>query len=301
MIFNNKNITTVGSIALDNIETRFEKKERVVGGSAIYFSIAASLFTQVHIIGIIGDDFPQEKIKMLKGRNVNTSNIITCSGKTFSWGGKYSDDFHTRETLFTNLGVFENFNPIVSNNLANKHNLLFLANIHPALQMAVLKQCPMASTVITDTMNLWIDTDLDGLLQVIKKTNILILNDEEAKQLINDTNLEKCANQIHQMGPKEVIIKLGSKGCLYSTIKEKKYIGAFKDVTVKDPTGAGDSFAGAFLGYLTKYGHEKIEDALIFGNALASYTIESIGIDVLQNITEETIMKRFLKIKKELL
>ena len=300
MLYNEKHITTVGSIALDNIETVYEKKDFVVGGSAIYFSIAASLFTKVYTIGVIGKDFPKKKIELLQSRNINTSNIVECDGKTFSWGGKYNHDFSKRETLFTNLGVFANFDPMVSASLSKKNNLLFLANIHPALQMKVLEQCPFSCKVITDTMNLWIDTDLAGLKKVIKKTDILILNDEEAMQLINNNDLKYCANKIHSLGPKEVIIKLGAKGCLYSTTDCKTYIKAYTKVKVKDPTGAGDSFAGAFLGYLTKYGHSNVKDALIFGNALASFTIESIGTTALESINEKTVMGRFSEIKKSL-
>ena len=288
---NQNQILTVGSIALDNLETIKGKRERVLGGSATYFSMAASHFSEIRVVGVIGTDFTEDGHQIFRGDNIDNQNIQILDGETFAWGGKYADDFSTRETLFTNLGVFADFNPKIIDSHLNTP-IVFLGNIHPDLQMNVINQMRDDSLIISDTMNLWIDISLNRLWDVIEKTDVFLLNDEEAMQLTGETNLDLCAQNLLQKGPQTVIIKKGAKGSMVRGDVNMDNIPVFPGVDVFDPTGAGDSFAGGFCGYIAKYGKENLVDAIIFGSAIASFTVSQFSVDGLRNITIEDINQR---------
>ena len=281
----NQDIVVVGSVAFDDIETIKGRKNRLLGGSGIYFSLASSLFSKTHLIGIVGDDFNQDDIEMLHSKSISTHYLVHEQGQTFSWGGKYSDDFSHRETLFTELGVFQNFNPIIDTSQLDKP-ILFLANIQPSLQMSVLNQADNASLIVMDTMNLWIDNNYNQLIEVIKKTDILLINDEEIIQLTNESDILAAANKLLDLGLNYIIIKQGSKGAsiISSNTKASIFIPAVPNIDVFDPTGAGDSFAGAFLGYIALNKELDIINAVKYGTALASYTVSAFGINGIKNL-----------------
>lgn len=288
----NTNITVVGSIALDTLETTKGNRSEMLGGSATYFSIAASIFSRVEVIGIVGNDFPQEGWDIFNSQNIDNTNIIVENGSTFRWGGKYSDDYSKRETLFTKLGVFENYKPLVRKS-KNEQGILFLANIHPSLQMNVLNQMSdKVSLVVTDTMNLWIDTDIDGLRQVISKSDIFMLNDEEAFQLTGISDLQEAGYEIIAMGPSTVVIKMGSNGAMLFSENNITIIPSVPEINVFDPTGAGDSFAGGFIGYLSKFGRENFIEALLYASSIASFTVSDFGTKKIQNLSLKDIEYR---------
>ena len=294
----NDSILTIGSIALDTIETKDGFRKNILGGSASYFSIAASYFRQVNVLGVIGNDFPKEYWDLYKKFQINTDNIEIKPGSTFRWGGKYSDDYNTRETLFTELGVFDNYSPIINDSIQNS-KLIFLGNIHPDMQMSVINKTSNEQIIILDTMNLWIDISLDSLKSVIKKTNIFLLNDEEAFLLTNTKNIEDAALILSNMGPDIVIIKKGSLGSYILDTKQKLKVNvpAFSIDKVVDTTGAGDSFAGGFVGCLK---NNNIIDSVVTGSAIASFTVSAFGVEGLLNITKAEIEERIKHIKMEI-
>ena len=294
-----KDIVVVGSVAFDDIETSKGKKNRLLGGSGLYFSIASSLYTKTHLIGIVGDDFDQEYIDMLNSKFISTDYLIKEKGKTFSWGGKYSDNFDQRDTLFTDLGVFEKFNPKINKAKFDKP-ILFLANIQPQLQMQVINQLDNASLIVMDTMNLWIDNSLIELKEVIKIVDILLINEEEIVDLTGIDDLYKAGISILKNGPKYVIIKKGSKGSIIVSNDENISIPAVPNIDVFDPTGAGDSFAGGFLGYLSTNQKFDLHGAVIHGTAIASYTVSGFGIEAIEKIKFKNIKKR-VKLLEELI
>ena len=288
---NKTNISVVGSIALDSLKTSKGNRENLLGGSATYFSIAASKFSPVEVIGIVGNDFPEEYWEILNSDNIYSQNIIEENGKTFRWGGEYNYDYSHRETLFTELGVFEHFKPnIVSS--STKDGILFLANIQPSLQMEVLNQIDNASLIVMDTMNLWIDNNYDELIEVIKKVDILLINDEEILQLTNNSNLEYAAHDLLGDKLKHIIIKRGGDGSLIVSNGSTTSIPAVPNINVFDPTGAGDSFAGGFLGYIASNSELNIINAVITGTAIASYTVSDFGIRGIKNLQLHNIEKR---------
>jgi len=286
------NITVVGSIALDSLETPKGNREALLGGSAMYFSLSASLFSKVELIGIVGTDFPENGWETLKSKNIDYTNIEIKEGKTFSWGGRYSDDYSTRDTLFTELGVFETYKPVIKNS-SNENGILFLANIHPSLQLDVLRQMKSKiSMVVSDTMNLWIDIDLEGVKEVISKSNIFLLNDEEAMQLTGITDMIEAGQAIQDMGPETVIIKLGGEGSLLIEKDECFHVPCVPGVDVYDPTGAGDSFAGGLIGFISQNGFNNKKDALIYASAIASFTVSDFGINKLLNLNFDDVNTR---------
>ena len=286
------NISVIGSIALDTLETPKGNQNNLLGGSATYFAIAASKFAPVEVIGIVGKDFPQDGWDVFNRNNINHDNIIREEGKTFRWGGKYNADYSSRDTLFTDLGVFEHFTPRIKNT-TNKNGILFLANIHPSLQLDVLnKMSGDISLVVSDTMNLWIDVDLKGLHQVIEASNIFLLNDEEAVQLTQISDLELAGKKILDMGPHTVIIKMGSKGSLLITSEISIKIPCVPDIDVYDPTGAGDSFAGGLIGYISKYGKQDMIEGLLYASSVASFTVSDFGINKILNLNLKDIESR---------
>ena len=285
-------ITVVGSIALDSLKTPKGNRDALLGGSAMYFSLSASLFSKVELIGIVGTDFPDNGWKTLKSKNIDYTNIEIKEGKTFSWGGRYSQDYSTRDTLFTELGVFETYKPVIKNSL-NDNGILFLANIHPSLQLNVLNQMKSnVSMVVSDTMNLWIDIDLQGVKEVISKSNIFLLNDEEAMQLTGISDMIEAGKEIQKMGPETVIIKLGGEGSFLIEKDECFHVPCVPGIDVYDPTGAGDSFAGGLIGFISQNGFNNKKDALIYASSIASFTVSDFGINKLLNLNLDDVKSR---------
>ncbi|MBT3252019.1 MAG: sugar kinase [Candidatus Marinimicrobia bacterium] len=292
-------ILAVGSIALDTIETSKGSRSNILGGSATYFGIAAALFAPVGLIGIVGDDFPESAIDLLKSKNIDLSNVQFKPGETFQWGGRYSSDYSSRETLFTKLGVFESFAPVVQCP-ENQSTYLFLGNIQPELQASVNDMLSDSKVVICDTMNLWIDNNPEELKQVLKKVDIFLLNDEEALQLTNQTDLQSAADSLRKIGPQIIVIKMGVKGALLVDATGSATIPVYPHVTVLDPTGAGDTFAGGFIGHICRNGSDSLVDAVISGAAIASFTVSGFGLEGLLEATQETLNERIKFIKQSM-
>ena len=291
-------ILIVGSIAIDTIETPFEKKSDVLGGSTTYSLVASGKKTDVSVVGIIGNDFPNEGYSLYRSYADDLSDLKTADGKTFRWGGRYHENWDDRDTLFTELGVFLDFNPILSESNKNRSHIL-LANIHPELQYSVILQNQNPDAVIVvDTMNLWIETTLPSLEKVISSSNILLINESESFLLTKEKNIKDAAIALLSMGPEMVVIKKGSKGAELFSDKDHIEIGAFPVTNVVDPTGAGDVFAGAFIASLAA--KESSESALLSASASASICIESFGTQKLQNASTEEINERIKLLNKTL-
>ncbi len=288
---NSKSILAVGSIALDTLETPLDKRTDILGGSATFFAVAASLFAPVNLIGVVGTDYPEEGWQLLRDRDVDLSDVQRVDGKTFRWGARYSKDLNRRETLFTELGVFENFQPNVSAK-NRKADLAYLGNIQPSLQLAVCSQLPPTSTIVADTMNLWIEVSREELHEVVEKSDIFLLNDEEAVQFTGQADLEDAAESLLRAGPSTVIIKQGKDGALLATKNSRRHIPVYPGAKVVDPTGAGDSFAGGLLGQLAQQAETGMEEAVIMAAATASYTVEGLGLEGLLKATPEGIRRR---------
>ena len=291
-------ILIVGSIAIDTIETPFEKKSDALGGSTTYSLVASGKKTDVSVVGIIGNDFPNEGYSLYRSYADDLSDLKTADGKTFRWGGRYHENWDDRDTLFTELGVFLDFNPILSESNKNRSHIL-LANIHPELQYSVILQNQNPDAVIVvDTMNLWIETTLPSLEKVISSSNILLINESESFLLTKEKNIKDAAIALLSMGPEMVVIKKGSKGAELFSDKDHIEIGAFPVTNVVDPTGAGDAFAGAFIASLAA--QESSESALLSASASASICIESFGTQKLQNASTEEINERIKLLNKTL-
>lgn len=291
-------ILIVGSIAIDTIETPFEKKSDVLGGSTTYSLVASGKKTDVSVVGIVGNDFPNEGYSLYRSYADDLSDLKTADGKTFRWGGRYHENWDDRDTLFTELGVFLDFNPILSESNKNRSHIL-LANIHPELQYSVILQNQNPDAVIVvDTMNLWIETTLPSLEKVISSSNILLINESESFLLTKEKNIKDAAIALLSMGPEMVVIKKGSKGAELFSDKDHIEIGAFPVANVVDPTGAGDVFAGAFIASLAA--QESSESALLSASASASISIESFGTQKLQNASTEEINERINLLNKTL-
>ncbi|MFQ6084065.1 MAG: PfkB family carbohydrate kinase [Candidatus Aminicenantia bacterium] len=293
-------LVVVGSVALDTIQTPYGKRERVLGGSCIYFALAAGFFTQPRIVGVIGEDFPKGYLESLEKRKIDLEGLKIDSGKTFYWEGIYGEDPDYRETVKTELNVFANFSPVLPESY-KKSDLVFLANIDPDLQFDVLSQVDNPKLVAIDSMNLWIQEKFDSLIKVIKKTNILFINEEEAKMLTQKLNIIKAGKELLKMGPSTVILKKGIHGALVFKKNSLLAVPAYPVEEVIDPTGAGDSFAGGFMGYLDRGGrvtYSKFCKALIYGSILASFVIEDFSVNRLMNLTPKEIKKRFQEFKK---
>ncbi len=287
-------ITVVGSVALDTVETPYGKSESELGGAATYFSISASFFTRVNMIGVIGNDFPEEYIQILKSRNINLDGLKRVEGKTFRWSGRYHRDINQRDTLDTQLNVFETFTPTISKEISQVP-YLFLGNIHPSLQLDVLRQAFPRFTGM-DTMNLWIETTPEDLQEVLSRIDILFINDSEAKQLSGEENLKKASREILNLGPDVLVIKKGEHGCLVFFEDEDIFsLPAYLLEDVVDPTGAGDSFAGGFMGYIAyrnSIDPEVLKEATVVGTVIASFTCESFGPRRLLSLTGEELKNR---------
>ncbi len=292
----------VGSIALDSVETPFDKVENALGGSSTYISLAASYFTHpVHIVGVVGEDFPSKYIEMLENHEIDTEGLqIIEGGKTFRWGGRYHYDLNVRDTLFTDLNVFENFDPVIPVK-SKKNSFVLLGNIIPSLQNKVLDQLEDPKFVVCDTMNLWIETTKEDLLEVLKRVDVLIINDSEARLLSNEPNLIKAAKVIEKLGPKYLIIKKGEHGALLFDGDTVFSAPAYPLENIFDPTGAGDSFAGGFVGYLHKtrdLSFENLKRAVIYGSALASFCVEQFSTKGIEYLDKLQIHDRFLEFRE---
>jgi sugar/nucleoside kinase (ribokinase family) len=289
-------LLVVGSVALDSIETPLARVENVLGGSATYFSVAASFFmTQVQLVAIVGDDFEKEYEDFLISKGIILSGLERAEGKTFHWAGRYNDDLSVAETITTELNVYEKFQPNLSESHKNAQ-YVFLANIHPELQLSVIQQTRNPKLIACDTMNLWIDTTLEALLKTLQEVEILILNDTEAQSLSGKMSLKEAAGVIFDYGPKQIIVKKGKHGVDFFSDSTSFSVPAYQLKKVVDTTGAGDSFAGGFMGYLAEVDDlslANIRKAVIYGNVLASFNIESFSINRLQTLTREEIDCRF--------
>ena len=282
-------ILIIGSISLDTIENNRGKREDLIGGSTTYATIAAGRSVPVNVVGVIGNDFPDEGLKIYK-RYANSLVDLECKeGNTFRWGGRYGENMDSRETLFTDLGVFSDFLPRLSTVNKNVSNV-FLANIHPSLQLSVINQMAGKPLIVTDTMNLWIETTKNKLLKVLKKSDILLINESEAELISGTKDIDRSAVQLQGLGPSTVVIKKGSSGAVLFHGEEKVSISAYPVKDVIDTTGAGDTFGGGFVSALASGG--TFRDALIKGSALASICVEGFGVESLLEVNLEEIKKR---------
>ncbi|MGI8624204.1 MAG: PfkB family carbohydrate kinase [Solirubrobacteraceae bacterium] len=285
-------VTVVGSIAFDAVETESGARERMLGGSATHFSLASSFFADTRVVGPVGEDFGAEELAVMRDRGVNTDDIErVAGGKTFFWAGRYERDVNVRHTLQTDLNVFETFEPKLSAASAASE-VLFLANIVPALQIAVREQCRDARFTALDSMNLWIDIARDDLVRAIGMVDCVIVNDGEIKQLTDEPNLVRAARAVLDMGPRIVIAKQGEYGSTMFTGDEVFSLPAYPTPDVVDPTGAGDVFAGGVVGYVAAHGEDDLRRALAYGTALASFNVEAFGTERLQTLTPEEVGER---------
>ncbi len=295
-------LLAVGSVAMDTIETPFGRVDNVLGGSATYIATAASYFvTPIRLVGVVGGDFPKEYIDFLESREIDLEGLqVVKSGKTFRWGGRYQYDLNTRETLFTELNVFEHFNPIIPPAF-RKSTYICLGNIDPELQRKVLDQIEKPRLVVGDTMNFWIKGKKNELLATLKRMDIVIINDAEARQLTEEANLIKAAKAIIRMGPKMIIIKKGEHGALLVTERTIFSAPAYPLEIINDPTGAGDAFAGGFIGWIAKtddLSEENCKRAVIHGSALASFCVEQFSLNRLKDLTSIEIQDRFREFRE---
>jgi len=293
----------VGTVAFDAIETPFGKTDKILGGAGTYIGLSASTFgIKSGIVSVVGGDFPQEYLDMLNAKNIDTSGIeIVKEGKTFFWSGKYHNDMNSRDTLVTELNVLEHFNPVVPEEFKDS-KIVMLGNLHPAVQMSVINQMAIKpKLIVLDTMDFWMNVALDDLKAVIKKIDVITINDEEARQLSGEYSLVNAAKVIHEMGPKYVVIKKGEHGALLFSEGQMFYAPALPLAAVFDPTGAGDTFAGGFTGYLAKTDNisfENMKNAVIYGSNLASFCVERFGTKRMENLSKEEIKNRLQQFKK---
>ena len=291
-----KTILVVGSIAIDTLETPMGIRRNMVGGSASFFSIAASMLAPIKTVGIIGDDFPEKGHDMFLSHGINMDNVQTANGKTFCWGGRYSDDYSSRETIYTELGVFESFSPEIKSE--DRHSpLVFLGNIQPSLQLKVANLMISPEYIISDTMNLWIDLDPDKLKDVITKSDIFLINHEEAEQLSGTADIVAASQIFLEMGPSVVVIKMGAEGSYVAQKNTGVFVPVYTTKNLIDPTGAGDSFAGGFVGYLSQQPVPDFVEAAVFGSAMASFCVEGFGVEPLMFVSQEQLATRIDKIK----
>lgn len=292
----------VGTVAFDAIETPFGKTDKILGGAATYIGLAAShLNVDSAVISVVGGDFPKKHLNLLKNKNIDVSGIeIVKDGKTFFWSGKYHNDMNSRDTLSTELNVLADFNPVVPETYKDA-DIVMLGNLHPIVQLSVLNQMESKPKLtILDTMNFWMDNTLEDLLQVIKKVDVITINDEEARQLTGEYSLRKAAKKIHSMGPKYVVIKKGEHGALIFSGSQVFYAPALPLEEVFDPTGAGDTFAGGFAGFLAaskNISFDNMKNAVIYGSALASFCVEKFGTQRMENLTNTEVNERLSQFK----
>lgn len=288
-------ILVIGSVAFDSVETPFGSGEDVLGGSATYFSTSASFFTGVQLVAVVGEDFPEEPRQFLSSRGVDLAGLQTCPGQTFRWKGRYGYDLNEAQTLETHLNVFETFHPILPESY-RQAEYIFLANIDPELQLEVLQQVEKPKLIACDTMNFWIDSKRDALIRTLGHVDILVINEAEVRQLADEANLVKASRAVLAMGPKTLVVKRGEYGVLVFTEHSVFSAPAYPLEEVFDPTGAGDTFAGGFMGYLAatdNLSDETIRKATVFGSVMASFTVEAFSLNRLRQLDWADVENRF--------
>lgn len=293
-------MVVVGSIAYDSLETPKGKRDKVLGGSASYFSTVASYFTKVGLVGVAGKDFKPEYSEFLKNHGVDMTGFeLSNEGDTFNWVGSYGEDFGDATTHCTCLNVFESFNPVLPEDYRNAE-LLFLANIHPSLQLQIINQIKNPKLIALDTMNLWINTTRDTLLEAIKKVDILFVNETEARMLAQEKKFANAVDKLLNFGPKRIVVKLGELGAMTATKESRFFAPAFPSLDVTDPTGAGDSFAGGFMGSLAKHGdfsENGFRRSMLYGSAMGSLTVENFSVETYKDLDPKRIEERFEALK----
>lgn len=296
-------LLVVGSIALDSVQTPSATRDDVLGGSATFFSYAASYFTPVKLVGVVGDDWPAEHTALLQGRGVNTAGLQVVPGaKTFRWKGRYLPNMNDRETLEVHLNVFGEFDPVLPEEY-RRAKYVFLANGSPVVQMKVLDQVPGAQLVVADTMDLWIREQHDELMQLMRRLDGIVLNDSEAKLLTGDENLVRAGQRVRELGPKFVVVKKGEHGAMFFSKHETYVLPAFPTARVVDPTGAGDSFAGGMMGYLAEKGDfqpRTLKTAMAYGILVASFNVEDFSLERMKAIERSDIELRMDEYRKML-
>ena len=296
-------LLAVGTVAFDAIETPFGKTDKILGGSGTFVGLAASQFgIKTGVVSVVGGDFSQSYLDMMNSKGINTDGIeIDTNGKTFFWSGKYHNDMNSRDTLITELNVLETFTPVVPEDFKNA-TIVMLGNLHPLTQASVLDQMKeRPKLVVLDTMNFWMDIALNDLHTVLKRVDVVTINDEEARQLSGEYSLVNAAKKIHSMGPKYVVIKKGEHGALLFNEGKMFFAPALPLAEVFDPTGAGDTFAGGFCGYLAKtedFSFENMKNAIIYGSNLASFCVEKFGTERMQELTTDEVKERLLAFKE---
>jgi sugar/nucleoside kinase (ribokinase family) len=295
-------LLAVGTVAFDAIETPFGKTDKILGGAGTFVGLAASQFgVETGVVSVVGGDFPASYLEMMNSKGINTDGIeVDKNGKTFFWSGKYHNDMNSRDTLITELNVLETFAPVVPENFKDA-GIVMLGNLHPLTQASVLDQMTESpKLVVLDTMNFWMDIALEDLHTVLKRVDVITINDEEARQLSGEYSLVNAAKKIHSMGPKYVVIKKGEHGALLFDSGKMFYAPALPLAEVFDPTGAGDTFAGGFCGYLAKtedISFENMKNAIIYGSNLASFCVEKFGTDRMQTLTADEVKTRLQAFK----
>ncbi len=293
-------ILVVGSVAFDSVQTPFGQVEEVLGGSATYFSTAASFFTGVDLVAVVGEDFPAEHVDFLHSRQINLAGLQRAPGATFRWKGRYEYDLNEAHTLDTRLNVFESFKPELPSGFEDAE-FVFLANIDPELQLQVLKQVKKPRLVASDTMNFWIEGKRDALVETLAHVDLLVINDAETRQLAGEPNLVKAARIIRDMGPRTLVVKRGEYGVIMFRDDSAFAAPAYPLESVFDPTGAGDTFAGGFMGYLAAtndFSEANLRQAIVFGSVMASFTVEKFSLDRLRTLEYEEIRSRFRLFKQ---
>ncbi|MCL6217936.1 PfkB family carbohydrate kinase [Zunongwangia pacifica] len=295
-------LVIVGTVAFDAIETPFGKTDKILGGAGTYIGLSASNFNvDSAVVSVVGGDFPQKYLDLLSSKNINIDGIeIVENGKTFFWSGRYHNDLNSRDTLDTQLNVLADFNPVVPEAYKDAEYVM-LGNLHPLVQLSVLDQVKNPKLVVLDTMNFWMDNTLEDLKKVIAKVDVITINDEEARQLSGEYSLVKAARVIEKMGPKYVVIKKGEHGALLFHEEKVFFAPALPLEEVFDPTGAGDTFAGGFIGYLAHtndISFENLKNAIIYGSNLASFCVEKFGTERMNNLSKEDVNMRLEEFKK---
>jgi sugar/nucleoside kinase (ribokinase family) len=292
-------LLVVGTVALDSVKTPFGKVDNALGGSATYFSTSASYFTDVRLVAVIGEDFPKEHIQFLKSKNIDVSGLEVQKGETFRWKGEYGYDLNEARTLATHLNVLATFKPNIQDDYQNS-DVVFLANVDPEIQLDVLRQVKRPKLVACDTMNYWIASKPDELLRTLKEVDLLTINEAEIRQLAGEASLVKAAKSVQAMGPKTIVVKQGSYGALMFNGHSVFSAPAYPLESVFDPTGAGDTFAGGFMGYLAStmnFSEESMRKAVIFGSVMASLNVESFSLDRLRSLDYKEIEGRYREFK----
>ena len=296
-------LLVVGSVALDSIETPTETRENVLGGSAVYFSYAASYFTSVRLVGVVGDDWPEAHTELLRSRDIDTAGLMVLPGtKTFRWRGKYFDDMNTRETLDVQLNAMGRFDPVLPDEF-RRSKFLFLANGSTDVQLKALDQAAGASLRVADTMDLWIRTQPELLSELLRRIDGLVLNDSEARLLTGDDNLVRAGHKVRERGPKFVVIKKGEHGAMFFSRHETYVLPAYPTARVVDPTGAGDSFAGGMMGYLAEqdnFDPRTLKEAMAYGILVASFTVEDFSLERLRKIERADLEHRMEEYRRML-